>query len=137
MPAMILAGLWMWTGYNMVYFLAALQNVDQDLLDSAHVDGAGPVARFYHIVLPAIRPIAGFIVLISLIGSFQLFELPFLLFNGQSGPEHKALTVVMHLYQTGFEIGDLGYASAIGWVLALILMALAILQRKLSKAEGH
>jgi ABC-type sugar transport system permease subunit len=137
MLAMILAGLWMWTGYNMVYFLAALQNVDRDLLDSAHVDGAGPFARFYHIILPAIRPIAGFIVLVSLIGSFQLFELPYLLFNGQSGPEHKGLTVVMHLYQTGFEIGDLGYASAIGWVLALLLMILAILQRRLSRSEGY
>lgn len=135
MPALILANLWMWTGFNMVYFLAALQNVDHDLMDAAQVDGAGPWSRFLHIILPAIRPVAGFVVLVSAIASFQLFELPYLLFDNTAGPDNQALTVVMYLFQTGFSNGDLGYASAIGWVLALILVSLALIQRWLSANE--
>jgi ABC-type sugar transport system permease subunit len=119
----------------MVYFLAALQNVDHDLMDAAQVDGAGPWSRFLHIILPAIRPVAGFVVLVSAIASFQLFELPYLLFDNTAGPDNQALTVVMYLFQTGFSNGDLGYASAIGWVLALILVSLALIQRWLSANE--
>ena len=76
--------------------------------------------------VPAIRPVAGFVVLLSVIGSFQLFELPFVLLNNTAGPDNRGLTVVMYLYQTGFEVGDLGYASAIGWSLAILLMILAV-----------
>jgi len=135
MPSLILASLWMYVGYNMIFFLAALQNVDRDLVDAASVDGAGVWSRFWHITLPSIRPIAGFVVLLSLIGSFQLFELPYLIFRG-GGPGQQGLTVVMYLYQNGFEVGDLGYASAIGWALALILIAATLLQRRLSRGEA-
>lgn len=135
-PALVIASLWMWIGYNMIYFLAALQNVSRDLVDASKVDGAGPVDRFLHVTLPAIRPIAAFVVLISMIGSFQVFELPLLLLNG-AGPEYRGLTIVMYLYQQGFQVGDLGYASAIGWVLALILMSLALLQMRLNRDESH
>jgi ABC-type sugar transport system permease subunit len=136
MPALVLANLWMWTGFNMVYFLAALQNIDNSLMDAAKVDGAGPWNRFRHVILPAIRPVAAFVVLVSVIASFQLFELPYLLFENSAGPDNKALTVVMYLYQTGFSNGDLGYASAIGWVLALVLVALTVIQRWLSTRES-
>lgn len=137
MPAMIIASLWMWTGYNMIYFLAALQNVDKELLEAASIDGAGPWSRFWNITLPAIRPIAGFVVLISLIASFQIFELPFLMLSGTgSGPEYRGLTFVFYLYQTGFDMGNLGYASAIGWVLATILIFFSILYRRLSRNEA-
>jgi ABC-type sugar transport system permease subunit len=132
MAALILSALWMYVGFNMIYFLAALQGVDTTLLEAASIDGANAWQRFLHIVIPAIQPVAAFVVLLSLIGSFQLFELPYLLFNG-GGPENRALTVVMYLYQTGFETGDLGYASAIGWVLALILMGFALFQRLVMK----
>jgi ABC-type sugar transport system permease subunit len=135
-PALVIASLWMWIGYNMIYFLAALQNVSKDLVEASKVDGAGPVDRFLHVTLPAIRPVAAFVVLISMIGSFQVFELPLLLLNGP-GPEFRGLTVVMYLYQQGFQVGDLGYASAIGWVLALILMSLALLQMRLNRDQNH
>lgn len=137
MPAIILASLWMWVGFNMIYFLAALQNVDKQLEEAATIDGANAWQRFIHVTLPAIRPIASFVVLLSIIGAFQLFELPWLLLNQGAGPERSGLTIVMNLYQTGFQTGDLGYASAIGWVLALILVMLAMLQRKLSRQEEN
>ena len=126
MAGLILAGIWMYVGFNMVYFLAALQNVEKSLIEAAEIDGAGPWGRFRHVTWPAIRPVAGFVVLLSIIGSFQLFELPFVLLNNTAGPDNRGLTIVMYLYQTGFEIGDLGYASAIGWSLAILLMGFAV-----------
>jgi ABC-type sugar transport system permease subunit len=134
MPALILAGLWMSVGFNMIYFLAALQSVSPETLEAADVDGANRWQKFRHVILPSIAPVAGFVTLFALIGSFQLFELPFILLNGP-GPENRGLTVVMYLYQYGFETGDLGYASAIGWTLALILVGFAVLQRLANREQ--
>lgn len=128
MATLILISLWMYVGFNMVYFLAALQSVDDTLLEASEIDGAGPLARFRHVIVPAIRPVASFVVMLSMIGSLQLFELPFVLLDGSGGPGNQGLTIVMYLYQNGFEVGDLGYASAIGWVLAIMLIGLALLQ---------
>lgn len=136
MTAMILANIWMWTGFNMIYFLAALQNVDKELVDASKVDGAGSWTRFVNVTIPAIRPIAGFVMMLSMIGAFQVFELPYLLFDG-AGPNNRGLTIVMYLYQSGFQIGDLGYASAIGWVLAVFLMFFSFLQRRISRNEAY
>lgn len=129
MSSLILAALWMYAGFNMVYFLAALQNVSKDLLEAAEIDGANAWQRFRHVTLPEIAPIAGFVTLLSVIGSFQMFELSYILLNNTPGPENRGLTIMMYLYQSGFVVGDLGYASAIGWVLALTLMGIALLQR--------
>jgi ABC-type sugar transport system permease subunit len=134
MPALIIAALWMSVGFNMIYFLAALQNVSAECLEAAAIDGANAWQKFVHVILPDIAPVTGFVVLLSLIGSFQLFELPFILLNGP-GPENRGLTVVMYLYEYGFEIGDLGYASAIGWTLALVLVGFTVLQRMLSREQ--
>lgn len=134
LPALIIASLWMHVGFNMVYFLAALQNVNRESLEAAAIDGANSWHRFLHVTLPEIRPVAGFVLLISIIGSLQLFELPFVLLNGP-GPEKQGLTMVMYLYQNGFERNDLGFASATGWVLAIILVSLAVLQRRLIRDE--
>jgi ABC-type sugar transport system permease subunit len=138
MPSLIIATTWQYVGFNMVYFLAALQNVSQELNEAALLDGAGPFSRFRHVVVPAILPVGTFVVLLSIVGSFQLFELPYILLNGTGGPENRGLTLVMYLYQTGFQTGDLGYASAIGWVMAIILAACAAAQRFISsKGEAR
>ncbi|MFO0838127.1 MAG: sugar ABC transporter permease [Phycisphaerae bacterium] len=126
MAALIVASLWLYVGFNMVYFLAALQNVPPQLIEAAQIDGAGAWRRFLHVTLPSIRPVAAFVVLLSIIGSFQLFELPFVLLNSAGGPDNRGLTIVMYLYQTGFQTGDLGYASAIAWVLAAVLVICSI-----------
>lgn len=134
MPALILAALWLYVGFNMIYFLAALQNVPAELMEAASLDGAGPWQRFRHVVVPEIMPVVSFVVLLSLLGSFQLFELPFILLNGP-GPDNSGLTIVMYLYQMGFSANDLGYASAIGWMLALMLGTFALGQRLWMKKE--
>lgn len=128
--SLVIASLWQYAGFNMVYFLGALQNVRRELVEAATIDGAGPWARFVHVIVPQIRPVASFVVLLSIIGSVQLFELPYVLLSG-SGPDDRGLTIVMYLYQKGFGQGDLGYASAVGWVLATLLMCAALLQRRL------
>jgi ABC-type sugar transport system permease subunit len=134
MPALIIATLWMSVGFNMIYFLAALQSVDRECLEAADIDGANGWQKFLYVILPEIAPVTRFVMLLSLIGSFQLFELPFILLSGP-GPENRGLTVVMYLYQYGFEVGDLGYASAIGWTLALVLVGLTVIQRRLSREQ--
>jgi len=132
MPALVMTALWMYVGFNMIYFLAALQAVDKDLYDAAAVDGADAIRRFRHVTLPSIKPVAVFVVVLSTIGSFQLFELPYLMLQNTSGPEQAGLTVVMYLYQKGFEAGDLGYASVVGWTLALGVLVLSLVQMLLA-----
>jgi ABC-type sugar transport system permease subunit len=131
--ALVVASLWMYVGFNMVFFSAALQNVRRELVEAATMDGAGPWSRFRHVVIPAIRPVAGFVVLLSVTGSLQLFELPYLMLGNSGGPDNRGLTVITYLFQTGFETGDLGYASAIGWALAIVLVACAAAQHLISR----
>ena len=134
MPALVLTALWMYVGFNMIYFLAALQAVDQALYDAAKVDGANAWQQFRHVTLPGIKPVAVFVVVLSTIGSFQLFELPYLMLGNTGGPENAGLTIVMYLYQNGFETGDLGYASAIGWTLALGVLVVSLVQMRITGA---
>jgi len=137
MPSLIAAALWLSAGFYMVYFLAALQNVPGELLDAANIDGASPWQRFRHVTLPEIRPVLNLIVLLVMTGSLQLFEIPYVLYNetAGNGPANRALTIVTYHFQTGFRSGDLGYASAIGWVLTLVLVGFALLQRRLTRRE--
>lgn len=143
MPLVLLASLWMSAGYATVYMLAALQSVDQEQLDAARVDGATAWGVFRHITLPAISPTVAFVALVSAVGGLQLFELPFLLFQqggggGASGPGNAALTLSMYLFSVAFEQGDFGYATAIGWVLAVCvtLLSHALLRRAQTSAVG-
>lgn len=134
MPALVLTSLWMYVGFNMIYFLAALQAVDRELYEAARVDGANAWRQFLAVTLPGIRPVAIFVLVTATIGSFQLFELPWLLLNNSAGPNKSGLTIVMYLYQAGFQTGDLGYASAIGWTLAIGMLAISLTQMRLTGA---
>ena len=129
--SILLAWLWLSIGYGMIFCLAALQSVDRNLYEAAEVDGAGQWSRFFHITLPGIRPVLIFLILVGLIGGFQLFELPFVIFRGP-GPGLAGLTIVAYLFTTGFEAGNLGYASTIGWALAAIILVAALVQLRLT-----
>ncbi len=126
MPALILAGVWRWAGFNMVYFLAGLQSIRRELYEAAAVDGAGTWQTFIHVTIPALKPVIAFVVITSMIGSFQLFDLPYVLTEG--GPGNASLTMVMYLYKHGFEFINLGYAATIGWALAVIIGVISIIQ---------
>ena len=132
MPALIIASLWMSVGFSMIYFLAALQGVDQDLYEAASVDGASHWQQFRHVTIPAIMPVITFVLVTTTIGSLQLFDLPYLLLGNSTGPDNAGLTIVMYLYNNGFSSGDLGYASAVGWTLALGMLAMSLIQVKLT-----
>jgi ABC-type sugar transport system permease subunit len=134
MPALVLTSLWMYVGFNMIYFLAALQAVDRELYEAATVDGANSWQQFLAVTLPGIRPVAIFVLITSTIGSFQLFELPYIMLNNGSGPNQAGLTIVMYLYNSGFVTGDLGYASAVGWTLALGVLIISLAQARLTGA---
>lgn len=131
MPAIVLANAWLYTGLNMIYFLAALQNVDRSQVDAARIDGAGRWDLFRHVTLPAIKPVAVFVLVISTIGSYQIFELPFALMRGTAspnGPANSALFKVGYLYDAAYNVGDLGLASAVGWILALVILAISLVE---------
>lgn len=129
MPALILTGVWRWTGFNMVYFLAGLQSIRQELYEAAALDGAGTWDSFWHVTLPGLRPILVFVLVMSVMGSLQLFDLPYILLEG-AGPNDSGLTVTMYLYREGFQYMRLGYAAAIGWALFALIFVVSMLQMK-------
>jgi multiple sugar transport system permease protein len=124
MPGLILMSLWN-VGTMMLIFLAGLQGVPQELMDSALVDGAGPWRRFWHVTFPLMTPVIFFNLVISIIGSFQVFMQSFIMTNG--GPNNATLTYVLYLYRNAFEFFKMGYASALAWILFFIILAMTTL----------
>ncbi|MFD0273715.1 carbohydrate ABC transporter permease [Kitasatospora sp. NPDC127111] len=127
--AVVLVLTWHYTGYNAVIYLAGLQGIPRELYEAAMVDGAGPLRRFASVTLPALRPVLLFTVVLSTIGTLQLFDEPFVLTRG--GPDNATLTVSMYLYDNGFHYFDFGYASAIAYALTLIVSVLGAAQMRL------
>lgn len=133
MPAIVLTSLWIWVGFNMVYFLAALQAVDKNLEDAARIDGANALQVFTNVTLPSMRHVVVFVVLMSIIGSYQLFELPLALLSSTNGagPNNAGLTMITYLNEVAFRSGDLGLGSAVGWVVAIIIFTASLIQVRL------
>jgi ABC-type sugar transport system permease subunit len=134
MPAIILTSLWLWVGFNMVYFLAALQSVDSSLEEAARIDGANVWQVFWHVTLPSMRHVVVFVVITSIIGSYQLFELPVALLANTNGfgPENSGLTVITYLNQVAFRSGDLGLGSAVGAIVSAIIFIISLIQIRLT-----
>ncbi|RNA68513.1 carbohydrate ABC transporter permease [Alteribacter keqinensis] len=126
--SLIIAVTWRWTGYNMVIFLAGLQNISSSLYEAASIDGAGKIRQFFSITLPQLKPIFLFTFVLSTIGTLQLFDEPFILTGG--GPNNSTLTISLYLYMNGFRYFDFNYASAIAYVLVIIIAILSWLQMK-------
>lgn len=126
--SIILVMTWRWTGYNMVIFLAGLQNIPQELYEAASIDGAGNVRKFFRITLPQLRPVFIFTVVMSTIGTLQLFDEAYILTNG--GPNNATMTITLYLYETGFKYFDFGYASALAYILVIIIAVISWVQMK-------
>ncbi|KPF48564.1 cytochrome C biogenesis protein [beta proteobacterium AAP121] len=136
LPTMISAVVfWRYVGWNVVLYLSAMQTIPKDLLEAAAMDGAGPVRRFVHIVLPMLRPMIFFAVTLTIIGNLQLFEEPFILTSGTGGTDQAGKTAAMHLYAVAFSEGDFGTASAIAWLLFLLVAGGTWLNRRLLGRE--
>ena len=126
MPAVVCLSIWQGFGYNMLVFSAALDAVPSSLTEAAAIDGAGAFARFFRVVLPLLSPSIFFAVVLTLISSFQVFAQAFVLTGG--GPGNTTTTMVLYLYQQGFQFFKLGLASAIAWVLFIFIMAITVFQ---------
>lgn len=120
---------WRWTGYNMVIFLAGLQTISSDLYEASNIDGAGPIKQFFYITLPQLKPVFIFTVVMSTIGTLQLFDESYILTNG--GPNNATMTITLYLYETGFKNFNFGYASAMAYVLVLIIAVISWIQMKM------
>lgn len=130
MPAFILMSLWS-IGEMMVIYLAALQGVPQTLYEAAAIDGAGRWRRVWHVTIPMSTPAIFLTLILQIIGSFQVFTSAFILTNG--GPGNATLFYVLYLYQTAFQNFRMGYASALAWILFVIIMAFTLFQVWLSR----
>jgi multiple sugar transport system permease protein len=124
MPALIITSLWT-AGSSMLIFLAGLQGIPEDLYEAAEIDGAGRWRRFFTITVPLISHVTFFNLVLGIIGALQVFTEPFVMTEG--GPNNALLLLSLYLYRNAFEFLKMGYASAIAWVLFLIVMALTLI----------
>lgn len=127
----VIALTWRWTGYNMVFFLVGLQNIDTEIYEAAEVDGASKVTQFFKITLPLLVPVILFSVVTSTSGTLQLFDEPNILTN-QGGPANATMTAALYIYRQAFVTNsDFGYATAMSYVIVLLAGLLAFLQIRL------
>ncbi len=127
MPAVILVSVWKTIGFNMVIFLAGLQGISESYYEAAQLDGAGAWQQFWKITLPQLRPTTLFVLVISIIGAFQVFD-PVYVLTPRGGPLFSTETVVTYIYHQGIELIDISYAASIGVVLFLIVLGLTMFQ---------
>nr|WP_281258886.1 sugar ABC transporter permease [Bacillus canaveralius] len=136
-PALLLMKMWS-VGGGMLLYLASLQGVSGSLYEAAELDGASSFQKFFYITLPMISPIIFFDVITSTIGSFQVFQEAYVMSkNGDGGPANSLLFYNLHMWNNAFEIFDMGYASAMAWLLFIIVMVLTFVNLKLGKRWVH
>jgi len=126
--AVIIIAAWQTMGFNTVLFLAGLQNIPGELYEAATVDGAGPWDKFWSITLPMLAPTTFYVVSTTTIQAMQVFEQVFILMNPPEGPNNSTITLVLYLYRSGFQNFEQGYASAIAWVLFIVIFGLTLVQ---------
>ena len=136
-PALIIMGIWQSVGgYNMVLYLAALQGVPRDLYEAAEIDGANSWQKFWAVTWPQISPTTFFIATMSIIGGFQSgFDPAYIMTGG--GPNGSTTTIIYYIYNNAFKWYQMGYASAISWVLFLIIFLITLVKWKLFGKEVH
>jgi multiple sugar transport system permease protein len=135
MPAIILLAVWKGFGYNMIIFIAGLQNIPTSLYEAASIDGAGGWHRFRYITLPMLAPTTLFITVITMIGYFQLFAEPYVMTQG--GPLNSTLSIVLLMYQQGFRWWNMGYSAAVAFVLFLLILLVSLVQNRLQRRAAH
>ncbi|MFN2926366.1 carbohydrate ABC transporter permease [Lachnospiraceae bacterium YH-ros2228] len=135
MAVMIILGIWKGIGWNMVIFLAALQSISKEQYESAEMDGAGPLAKFVYITLPEIRSTIMFALIVLTIGGFNTFTPVKMITGGK--PMHQTEMVLTWMYYKAFGTGEYGYASALSFIIAMILVLLAIIQFKAMKGKNQ
>jgi len=131
MPAVILLSVWKGLGHSMVIFLAGLQGIPRQLYEAAEIDGASRWRQFWDITRPLLSPTTFFVLVISIIGSMQVFSQVFVMTNG--GPANSTSTIVYYIYQKGFNEFRMGYASTLSWLLFAVIFAFTLIQLRLQR----
>lgn len=131
MPALIIVSVWKLIGYNMVIFLSSLAGISQSMFEAAKIDGANELQTFKNVTVPLLSPTIFFVVIITAISSFQVFDLIYLMTQG--GPLNSTNVLVYAIYQNAFEYFNVGKASAIAYVLFVIILVLTLVQWNLRK----
>ena len=134
MPAIILFAVWKNFGYNMVILLAGLQSIPRDLYEAARIDGASALARFRYVTLPMLAPILTIVGILTVAGYFQLFAEPYVMTQG--GPLQSTVSVLYFMYEEGFKWWNLGTASAVAFMLFLLIFAVTLLQLRQMRRAG-
>lgn len=125
----ILAITWRWTGYNMIFYLAALQNIDRSIYEAARIDGVPAWARFRYLTIPMLKPVILFTTVISTIGTLQLFDEVYNLTAGNGGPSDSTLTLSLYIYNLTFKfMPSFGYSATVSWVIVLVVAILSLIQ---------
>jgi multiple sugar transport system permease protein len=132
MPAIVLMSVWKSFGYNMIIFIAGLQNIPEDLYEAASIEGATGWQKFKSITIPMLAPTTIFISLITMIGYFQFFAEPYIMTQG--GPLNSTLSIVQYMYQEGFKWWNMGYSASIAFVFFFIILLGTIIQLKIQKS---
>ena len=134
LPALALLGVWAGAGYNMVIFLAGLTEIPRHLYDAAEIDGAGRLQQFRHITLPMLRNTLVFVTVMTVIGSFQVFTSVYIMTSG--GPERSTEVIAYTIFINAFTVaGQMGYASALAWLLFGVIFAFVIVQMKIFRSR--
>lgn len=135
--SIMIMNIWSTAPFFMVIYLAALQDIPDSLYEAAELDGASAIQKFWYVTVPFLRPVTSFVVIISLIGTFQLFDQSYIFSGGSGGPNNSTLTIVLLIYQYAFKsLGAMGYATALAVLLAFVILVATLLQRKFSKEES-
>ncbi|WP_347552766.1 sugar ABC transporter permease [Pseudalkalibacillus hwajinpoensis] len=125
---------WRWTGYNMIFYLSALQNVDRSMYEAAKMDGASSFQQFFYITIPMLKPIILFTSIISTIGTLQIFDEIMNITNG--GPGNATLSISMYIYNLSFKYSpDFGYAATVSYVIVILVILLSLIQFKMAGDE--
>lgn len=130
--ALLALATWRYTGVNVLYFLAGMQSIPDEYYEAASIDGAGRVQQFFRITLPNLKPTFVYVTTISVYGGLAMFLESFMLYAGNNSPNNQGLTVVGYLYRRGIEENDLGFASAVGVVLLVVIMCINLTYLKLT-----
>ncbi len=135
LKSIMLMNIWSTAPFYMVIYLAALQDIPLSLYDAARIDGATMAEQFFYITLPFLKPVTFFILVMGIIGTFQLFDQSYIFSGGSGGPNNSTLTVVLLIYQYAFKSLDMGYAAALALMLAGLIMLVTVIQRTLFREE--
>ena len=133
---LLLLACWRWMGINMLYFLAGLQSIPSDLYEAADIDGANAWNKFIHVTIPNLKSTIVYVLTISIYGGLAMFTESYMLFTNNNSPKNMGLTIVGYLYRQGIEKNRMGYASAVGLVLLIIVMAINIIQLRTTGTLG-